>query len=97
MRNTTVACFAVNSQHVMVAIYNCLSLDADLIMKATCLPCRAGRPLPPLFNWQPAELDSCSPEIQAILTSGGSRTAAGGAGTAAAADAVGGGPSTSLG
>ena len=62
-----------------------------------CLYMRAGRPLPPLFNWQPAELDSCSAEVQAVLTSGGGRSAAGGAGAAAAADASSGGPSSSLG
>ena len=59
----------------------------------------AGRPLPPLFNWQPGELNSCSAEVQSILTSGGSRVVVPSAATASgAADALsGGGPSSSLG
>jgi len=28
---------------------------------------RAGKPLPPLFNWAPGELDSLPPDVQAAL------------------------------
>lgn len=30
----------------------------------------AGRPLPPLFNWYPGELDSVTPDVAKILRGG---------------------------
>ena len=30
----------------------------------------AGRPLPPLFDWLPGELDDCHPDIRAKLSGG---------------------------